>query len=103
MWDEKNITDQTNRTIIITGAKVGLGFETALALYKAGANVVITCRDKKKASDTCNKLKKINGKGNIESGILDLSDLESVKQFAENFLAKHNRLDVLINNAGVAM
>jgi len=82
---------------------VGIGFETALALYEAGANVILACRNLKKAEDTQVKLQALNGKGTLETGILDLSDLGSVKQFTDVFLKTHDRIDVLINNAGVAM
>ncbi len=103
MWTKENIPDQNGKTIIVTGANIGLGFETALALYEAGANVVLACRNLQKAEDTRVKLQGLNGKGTLETGVLDLSDLSSVKLFAETFLQKHKQLDVLINNAGVAM
>lgn len=102
MWTKKDIPDQTGKTVIVTGANVGLGFETALALYEAGALVVLACRDLKKAESTCFKLQAQLGKGTLEIGVLDLSDLNSVKQFADTFLQKHDQLHVLINNAGVA-
>lgn len=103
MWTKQNIPDQKGKTIIVTGANVGIGFETALALYEAGANVLLACRNLKKAEYTLAKLRELNGRGTLETGILDLSDLGSVKQFANTFLQKHKQLDVLINNAGVAM
>ena len=103
MWKKKNISNQKDKTIIVTGANVGIGFETALALYEAGANVVLACRNLQNAEEAINKLKTLNGSVTLESGTLDLSDLSAVKQFAEAFLQKHKRLNVLINNAGVAM
>lgn len=103
MWTKENIPNQNGKTIIVTGANIGLGFETALALYEAGANVVLACRNLQKAEDTRVKLQVLNGKGTLETGILDLSDLSSVKLFAETFLQNHKQLAVLINNAGVAM
>ncbi|MDQ6843817.1 MAG: oxidoreductase [Bacteroidota bacterium] len=103
MWTKQNIPDQKGKTIIVTGANAGIGFETARALYQAGANVILACRNIEKAEDTFIKLQELSGKGTLETGILDLSDLSSVKQFADSFLQKHKRLDVLINNAGVAM
>jgi NAD(P)-dependent dehydrogenase (short-subunit alcohol dehydrogenase family) len=103
MWTRNKIPDQTGKTIIVTGANVGIGYETALALYEAGAHVVLACRNQKNAEDTLVKLQELNGIGTLETGILDLSDLSSVRQFADTFLQKHKRLDVLINNAGVAM
>ncbi|MDQ2751678.1 MAG: oxidoreductase [Bacteroidota bacterium] len=102
MFSNKNIPPQSGKTFIVTGANTGLGFETALALYKAGANVIIACRNLQKAEQAIVKLKKSDGSGTLESGVLDLSDLNSVKQFADAFLQNHQRLDVLINNAAVA-
>jgi len=102
MWTKKNIPDQTGKTVIVTGANVGIGFETALALYEAGAHVVLACRNLKKAEDSCVTLQAQPGKGTLETGVLDLSDLSSVKQFAATFLQNHKQLNVLINNAGVA-
>lgn len=102
MWTKKNIPDQTGKTIIITGANTGIGFETALALYEAGAHVVLACRNLEKAENSRVTLQAQHGKGTLETGVLDLSDLNSVKQFADTFLQNHKQLHVLINNAGVA-
>ena len=103
MWTKQNIPDQNGKTMIVTGANTGIGFETALVLYGAGAHVVLACRDMKKAEDTLAKIQTQDGKGTLEPGVLDLSDLSSVKQFAVTFLQNHKQLIVLINNAGVAM
>ncbi len=102
MWVKKDIPEQTGKTIIVTGANTGLGFETALALYEAGAHVVLACRDLNKAEDARAKLQSRPGKGTLETGVLDLSDLNAVKRFADEFLQKHTQLHILINNAGVA-
>jgi NAD(P)-dependent dehydrogenase (short-subunit alcohol dehydrogenase family) len=101
MWTKKNIPDQADKTVIVTGANTGVGYETALALYEAGARVVLACRDLEKAEDARMRLEALQGIGTLETGILDLSDLSSVKQFADTFLQKHKQLNVLINNAGV--
>jgi len=103
MWTKNSMPDLSCKTIIVTGANVGIGFETALELYEAGAHVILACRNSKNSEDTLIKLQELNGKGTLETGVLDLSHLSSVKQFADIFLKIHKRLDVLINNAGVAM
>jgi NAD(P)-dependent dehydrogenase (short-subunit alcohol dehydrogenase family) len=101
MWTTEKMGNQAGRTVIVTGANTGIGFETALALYKAGAHVVIACRDKDKAVKALEEMKKQNGDGLLETGKLDLSSLAAIKNFAEDFKQKHDRLDLLINNAGV--
>jgi NAD(P)-dependent dehydrogenase (short-subunit alcohol dehydrogenase family) len=101
MWTKDNINDQFGKTVIVTGANAGIGFETALALYEKGADVIITCRSLEKAQETIDKIKQHTGKGKLEAGVLDLSSLASVEQFTADFIDKHKQLHVLINNAGV--
>jgi NAD(P)-dependent dehydrogenase (short-subunit alcohol dehydrogenase family) len=101
MWTKDNVGDQTGKTVIVTGANAGIGFETALALYEAGAEVILACRSLEKAQQALAKIKEHKGTGTLEIAQLDLESLVSVKQFADDFIKKHTRLDVLINNAGV--
>lgn len=93
--------DQTGKIAIVTGANAGIGFETALALYEAGAHVVLACRNSKNAVQALAKLQATAAKGTAETAILDLSSLTSVKQFADTFTENHHQLHLLINNAGV--
>jgi NAD(P)-dependent dehydrogenase (short-subunit alcohol dehydrogenase family) len=101
MWTKKNIPDQTGRLAVVTGANAGIGFETALALYEAGAQVVLACRNLKSAELAMASMQEKKGKGKLEVALLDLSSLIAVKHFAETFGKKHRKLDLLINNAGV--
>ena len=101
MWTTKNIPDQTGKTVIVTGSNVGIGYETALALYQAGAQVIIASRDRKKAEEAIAQIKNSGGKGSLEFIELNLASLSAVKQFAGEFKQKHSKLDILINNAGV--
>jgi NAD(P)-dependent dehydrogenase (short-subunit alcohol dehydrogenase family) len=87
--------------VIVTGANAGIGFETALALYEAGAQVILACRSLDKAQQALTKIKEHKGTGTLEVAQLDLESLDSVKPFADDFIKKHTKLDVLINNAGV--
>ncbi|MEN0052874.1 MAG: oxidoreductase [Mucilaginibacter sp.] len=103
MWTKENIPDQTGKTVIITGANTGLGFEDALALYEKGANVIMAVRDTNKAQQAVDKIRANGGNGNVEAALLDLSSLESVKEFADNFVKQYQQLHLLINNAGVMM
>ncbi|NCD70129.1 oxidoreductase [Mucilaginibacter agri] len=101
MWTKDNITDQTGKTVIVTGANAGIGYETALALYNAGAHVILACRSLSKAQETIAKIEGQNGSGTLEAAILDLANLKAIKQFADDFKQKHQQLHILINNAGV--
>lgn len=89
------------RIIIVTGANTGIGFETTLLLAKSGAKVVMACRNMKKAIAAKNEINEKVPSADLEVMEIDLSILSSVRRFADNFQSKFNRLDVLINNAGV--
>lgn len=97
----ESIPDQTGRTAIVTGANTGIGYETARALARKGARVILACRDEKKAAAAVARIEAEKPAGRVEAWGLDLSDLASVKAFGEKFLAENDRLDLLINNAGV--
>jgi NAD(P)-dependent dehydrogenase (short-subunit alcohol dehydrogenase family) len=102
MWTTKDIINQKGKTVIVTGGNTSIGYEIALALFRAGANVVIACRDKGKADKAIIQMETLKGIGSLEVGILDLASLDSVRQFAETFIEQHRQLHLLINNAGVA-
>lgn len=90
-----------NSIVIITGSNSGIGFETAEELLKRGALVIFACRDEKKTYEVIQE--KIN-KQYFEKCVfikLDLSKLSSIKNFVLEFKSKFNKLDILINNAGV--
>lgn len=101
MWTTNDMPAQTGKTIIVTGGNTGIGYETALALYEAGATVILACRDQEKADKAAEAIRQQTGSGTIETAILDLASLTSVKNMADQFSRTHKRLDVLINNAGV--
>ena len=100
-WSEEQISDQTGKVAIVTGGNSGIGFETARVLAEKGATVVMACRNLEKASPKAEEIRSTHPGANVEVMQLDLSDLDSVRQFAEAFRAKHSRLDLLINNAGI--
>lgn len=103
MWTKENIPDQAGKTIIVTGANTGIGFETALALYEKGADVIVASRDDIKADQAVNKIREIKSSGSVQSEILDLTDYRAITQFVNIIQTKYNGIDVLINNAGVMM
>lgn len=100
-WTTADIPDQTGRTILITGANSGIGLEAAKALVNKGAHVVLACRSIPKAETAVAEIEADDPPGSTEILELDLADLDSVKAAADTFLAEHDRLDVLVNNAGL--
>ncbi len=100
-WTFDDIPDQTGRTAIVTGANTGLGLETARMLALKGATVVLACRNLDKGKAALERIQSGQPRGTATLAALDLSDLESVASFAADFAASHERLDLLINNAGV--
>ena len=102
-WTEADIGDLSGKVAIVTGANSGLGYETSRALLKAGAHVVMTMRSEDKAEATVAALTADLGSVSLETVLLDLADLESIRHFSEKFHGKHSQLDLLINNAGIMM
>ncbi|MDP9116145.1 MAG: oxidoreductase [Actinomycetota bacterium] len=91
-WTAADITDQSGRTCVVTGANSGLGACTARALARAGASVVLACRNVTKGEAAATTMP-----GRVEVRQLDLADLASVRAFAEGV----DDVDVLVNNAGL--
>jgi NAD(P)-dependent dehydrogenase (short-subunit alcohol dehydrogenase family) len=88
------------KVIVITGANAGIGKETTRALALKEATIVMACRNLDKARPVCEMIKDESGNLNIEVMHLDLAWLDSIRIFADQFMAKYRHLDVLINNAG---
>lgn len=89
-----------DKTILITGANDGIGRATAERLAGFGAHLVLACRDEVKAQLAAQAITKATGNHNIDTLPLDLADFSSIRAAADEFLAEHPKLDVLINNAG---
>jgi len=100
-WSFDDIPDQTGRVAVVTGANTGIGFETARILAAKGAHVVLTYRDKGKGEAALDRIRAGQPAGAVTGAELDLADLDSVTAFADAYRADHDRLDLLINNAGV--
>lgn len=100
-WTASDIPDQAGKIIIVTGANSGLGFETALALAGRGAEVVMACRNLQRGQDALSRVRTAHPNAQVTLSELDLASLASIRAFAERFLAAHDRLDVLCNNAGI--
>ncbi|CAG2200328.1 RDH12 [Mytilus edulis] len=86
----------------LVGGNIGIGKATAFDLANRGARVIIASRNKEKAIQTIKEINDKTGNDNVRFMYLDLMDLEVVRQFAEQFLNEEKRLDILINNSGIA-
>ena len=100
-WTAADIPDQHGRTAVVTGANGGLGLVTARELAAKGAHVVMAVRNQKKAADAVERIRAGVPDAALELVALDLSSQESVGEAAAQILAAHDRLDLLVNNAGV--
>jgi NAD(P)-dependent dehydrogenase (short-subunit alcohol dehydrogenase family) len=100
-WTTADIPDQTGRTAIITGANTGLGYETAVALAGQGARVVLAVRNLDKGKQAATRIAEAHPGATVELQELDLTSLASIRAAAEQLRADHDRIDLLINNAGV--
>ncbi|WP_068425146.1 oxidoreductase [Janibacter terrae] len=96
-WSLDRIPDQTGRTVVVTGASSGLGAVTARELAARGAHVVLACRDTAKGEAVAADLE------GAQVVRLDLSSLDSVRAAAREVRDRHERIDLLVNNAGVMM
>lgn len=100
-WTAADIPDQHGRTALVTGANGGLGLVTARELAAKGAHVVMAVRNQTKAAAAVEEIRATVPDASLELLALDLSSQASVKEAAEGFLAAHDSLDLLVNNAGV--
>jgi NAD(P)-dependent dehydrogenase (short-subunit alcohol dehydrogenase family) len=100
-WKAADIPSLAGKRVIITGANSGIGYHAALKLARKGAHVVLACRDQQRGEDARARLHADSPGTHTELAILDLASLSSVRAFAQQELAQHRPLHILINNAGV--
>lgn len=100
-WSANDIPDQSGRVAVVTGANGGLGLETARELARKGAHVVMAARNLDKAATAEENIRSEIPSASLEVCALDLGSLASIHQAAARISAEHNRVDLLINNAGV--
>ncbi|XP_072939567.1 retinol dehydrogenase 11-like [Epargyreus clarus] len=89
------------KVAIVTGGNTGIGFETAKDLAERGARVILACRNEDRGTTAQNKIRNATGNNDVHFMKLDLASLSSVRAFVENITRTENRLDILINNAGI--
>lgn len=100
-WTPAQIPPQHGKLAYITGANSGIGFHAALELARAGCSVILACRDRARADAARTRILAAVPAAEIDVAQLDLASLDSVRAAAQAFLATGQRLDLLINNAGV--
>ncbi|THJ66237.1 SDR family NAD(P)-dependent oxidoreductase [Arthrobacter echini] len=92
------IGDLTGMRVVVTGANSGLGLQTSIGLARAGAQVVLACRDEQRGREAEKRVRARTGSDQVEMRILDLASLASIREFAAAFSGP---LHVLVNNAGI--
>src|SRR3954452_10025805 len=100
-WTAEQIPDQRGRVAVVTGANSGLGLSAARELARAGAHVVLACRNVVKGQLAVHEIESAVAGARTELAELDLGSLASVRAFATSFRDTHEGLDLLINNAGL--
>ena len=95
-WTTRDIPDLAGRTAVVTGANSGLGLQVSMVLARHGAHVVLACRDRARGAAALEQVV-----GSAELLVLDLADLASVRTAAAEIERSHDRLDLLVCNAGV--
>jgi len=96
-------TSMKGKRVILTGASRGIGRETALALGKMGADLSLIVRDPERGKVVADEVRALGGGGEVEVFIADLSSIADVRRVGAEVLAKHDRIDILINNAGALL
>jgi NAD(P)-dependent dehydrogenase (short-subunit alcohol dehydrogenase family) len=102
-WTFANLPDLTGRTAVVTGANTGLGYETATALAAKGAHVVLAVRNLDKGKAAADLIVRARPGADVSVQELDLTSLASIADAAGELRARHDHLDLLVNNAGVMM
>jgi NAD(P)-dependent dehydrogenase (short-subunit alcohol dehydrogenase family) len=100
-WTAADMPDQKGRTVVVTGANAGIGFETARVLAGRGALLVLACRNLEKANQAAARIRAQDAQASVAVIRLDLASLASIREAAAEIRDSYPRLDLLINNAGV--
>jgi NAD(P)-dependent dehydrogenase (short-subunit alcohol dehydrogenase family) len=101
MWSLASLPDASGKTILITGANSGIGWEAARMCAEKGAHVVLACRSPERAEDALSRLRARVPGANVALARLDLASLASIRTCAAELRDRFERIDVLVNNAGI--
>src|SRR5439155_12570865 len=93
----------TTKVVLVTGGNAGIGRETAVGIARTGATVVITSRNGERGGAAVDDIRARSSNEHVDAMTLDLASFASVRAFAHEFLERHPRLDVLVNNAGLVL
>lgn len=102
-WTVDRIPNLEGKVALVTGANSGIGFWTAQHLAQHGARVVLACRSTPKAADAVAEIRAAVPHADLDVLALDLADLASVRAATASFVQDYDRLDIQINNAGIAL
>ncbi|MEQ1311997.1 oxidoreductase [Acinetobacter sp. XH1639] len=100
-WTPEQIPSMIGKTVLVTGANSGLGFESARLMAAHGAEVIMACRDQKKGILAVENIKEEYPEAKLVLMSLDLADQQAIKAFVQVFKEKYQKLDILLNNAGL--
>ena len=102
-WTNESIPDLTGKIVIVTGANSGIGFEAAREFARNGAQVILASRNLDKAKDALQEIQGELPQAKAEIIRLDLASINSIQNFVKLFKSKYDKLDILLNNAGIMM
>ena len=100
-FDIESIPARPGQIAVLTGANTGLGYETALELAKKSMKVVLACRNEQRANEAAERIRSEVDNADLDVMLVDVSSLQSVRDFAQRFRQQYNSLNLLINNAGI--
>ncbi|MGI4828861.1 MAG: oxidoreductase [Janthinobacterium lividum] len=100
-WTAADMPTQAGKTVLVTGANSGIGYQAALELARHGAHVLLGCRSESKGNAALDRLKREVTKASVEIAIVDMASLSSIRAFASQYVSRGGTLDILVNNAGV--
>jgi len=100
-WTLEKMPNLNGKIIVVTGANSGIGYEATKAFAKANALVIMGCRNLERANEAKNKIIKEYPEAKLDIILLDLMDFDSIQNFTDSINEKYDKVDILLNNAGI--